>query len=467
MCDDIDHGGRRCPSSTAEGQRRRRAEKRERNAEKQLEAFIGATPFRPISGELTRMSSRPSYWDTDEWIEYEDTLRAAAERHGIEISELQHADGLWEGTSEPAGAYIVHADSFEQITDWAGELAGRYDQDSIMAGYFDPDGPDRVYSFAAGTGSQQQVQETLDILRAAGAPGGRLYDGKLEIAEPAEYPLPASAVNAIAARLGTEPTFARAHVAFVPGNDSYRRHQPIKEIQSLRERYADAHGFPQRTPIPRLTELDDIAAARAYAAAAHEPSHPQVARSYRTLRQHIGAQWDMLTKAGYTFEPWHGETEQPYADSAAMLADLRENKHLFYFRTEVSQHSEGALPPDHPMARSVTVTLPTGERAPMLANDVFRAVHDAIAHSEGHQFGPYGEKRAWWTHRACLPREARLALWCETRAQNCWTNAGPHMTTEGGTGQPRLIRRGEPGWMPLGERPYAQQKCCRVDSALL
>jgi hypothetical protein len=253
----------------------------------------------------------------------------------------------------------------------------------------------------------------------------------------------------------------------VPGNDSYRHHQPIKEIQSLRERYADAHGFPQRTPIPRLTELDDIAAARAYAAAPHEPAHPQVARSYRSLRQHIGAQWDMLTEAGYTFEPWHGETEQPYADSAAMLADLRENKHLFYFRTEVSQHSEGALPPDHPMARSVTVTLPTGERAPMLANDVFRAVHDAIAHSEGHQFGPYGEKRAWWTHRACLPREARLALWCETRAQNCWTNAGPHMTTEGEAGHPRLIRRREPGWMPLSERPYAQQKCCRVDSALL
>ncbi|MGG1909886.1 hypothetical protein AB1285_23295 [Microbacterium sp. NRRL B-14842] len=95
MCDDIDHGGRRCPSSTAAGQRRRRAEKREQNAEKQLEAFIGATPFRPVSGELMRMSSRPSYYDTDEWIEYEDTLRAAAERHGIEISELQHADGLW------------------------------------------------------------------------------------------------------------------------------------------------------------------------------------------------------------------------------------------------------------------------------------------------------------------------------------------------------------------------------------
>lgn len=467
MCDDIDHGGRRCPSSTADGQRRRRADRRATDAENQLEAFIGATPFRPISGELTRMSSRPSYYETDEWIEYDDTLRAAAERHGIEIVDSQRADGLWDNESEPAGAYVVRADNFEQITSWAGELAGRYDQDSIMAGYYDPDGPDHVFTFATGTGDPENVQHTLDILRDAGAPAGRLYNGRLEIAEPAEFPLPAAAVNLIAARLGTDPTFARAHVAFIPGNDSYKRHSPIKEIQSLRERYADVHGFPRRQPMPRLTERDDIAAARAYEAAPHEPRHPQITRSYRAFRQHITAQWDMLTEAGYRFEPWHGESEQPYADSAAMLEDLRTNKHLYYFRTEVSQHTEGALTPDHPMAKSVTVTMPSGEQSTMVANDVFRAVHDAIAHSEGHQFGPYGEKRAWWTHRACLPREARLALWCETRGQNCWTNAGPHMVNGSATESPQLLQRGDEGWMPVSDRPFAEQKCCRVDGALL
>src|SRR3546814_18291636 len=125
----------------------------------------------------------------------------------------------------------------------------------------------------------------------------------------------------------------------------------------------------------------------------------------------------MLTEAGDTFGPMHGETGQPCADSAAMLDDLRQNKHLFYFRTEVSQHTEGALPPEHPMARTVTVALPSGQRAPMLANDVFRAVHDAIAHSEGHQFGTYGEKRAWWTNRACFPRDPRLAPRCQTPPQ--------------------------------------------------
>ena len=461
MCEDIDHGGRRCPSSTADGQRRRRANQRAAAADDQVRAFIGATPFRPESVDLMRMSSRPTYYDTDEWIEYDETLRASAERHGIEISEADHADGLWEGESEPAGAYIVHADSFEQITSWASEIAGRYNQDSVMAGYYDPEGPDRVYTFPASGDEQSRVQHTLEILRDAGVSGGRLYDGKLEIAEPGEYPLPPAAVNAIASRLGVAPSFARARVAFIEGDARYLQHTPIKEIQSLRERYADAHS------LPHLTEIDDIAAARAYDAAPHEPNHPRVARSYRTFRQHIAAQWDMLTDAGYRFEPWHGESEQPYADSAAMLRDLRENKHLFYFRTDVSQHTEGALPPDHPMATTVTVTLPSGERSPMVANDVFRAVHDALAHSEGHQFGPYGEKRAWWTHRSCLPRDARLALWCETRAQNCWTNAGPHMVADSPDGELRLKRRGEDGWEPVNRRPYAQQKCVRVPSALI
>ena len=466
MCRDIDHGGRRCPRSTAAGQRQRRAEHRSRNADDRVRVFIGATPFRPESGDLMRMSSRPNYYDTDEWVEYDETLRASAERHGLQVTQTRHVDGLWEGTSEPAGAYLVRADSFDQIVGWAGELAGRYNQDSVMAGIFDPNGPDRVYSFPVELEQQERVQQVLDTLREAGVPGGRLYDGRLEIAEQAIYALPPNAINAIAARLGSSPRVARARVEFIEATEEHRRHTPIKEIQALRSAYANDHGFPRRRRMPHLTDVDDIAAARAYESAPHEPQHPRVARSYRSFRQHIAAQWDVLTRAGYRFEPWHGQAEQPYPDSAAMLADLRDNKHLYYFRTDASQNTEGSLPTGHPMAAEVTVDLPGGGRGRMLANDVFRAVHDAIAHSEGHQFGPYGEKRAWWAHRSCLPRDARLALWNETRAQNCWTNAGPHMTTTDPNGTTRLHQRGETDWIPLSQRPYAAQKTVRVHPSL-
>lgn len=410
-----------------------------------------------------RMSSRPSYYDTDEWIEFDDTLHAAAERHGVAIVDANAAQGVWMGDTEPAGAYVVRADSFDDVKAWAAEIAGRYDQDSVMAGLYDDNGPDTVYSFDTG---DRDTDGIVDAMRRAGVAGGRTYNGTLEIAALANDPLTPDTKRALAILLG-DPTTARARVEFVEKNDAYLKHTPIKEIQSLRQNYAAAHGFPIRERMPHLTSADDIAAARAYDAAPHDPTHPRVVRSYRSFRQHVAAQWNMLTEAGYSFEPWHGDQEQPYTGSAAMLADLRDNKRLFYFRTEVSQSTEGALPPDHPMAREVTVTMPDGSTQTMVANDVFRAVHDAIAHSEGHQFGPYGEKRAWWTHRSSLPREARLALWCETRAQNCWTNAGPHMTTVDDDGHTRLIDRSEDGWLPLTQRPYAEQKCVNVSPALL
>jgi hypothetical protein len=212
-----------------------------------------------------------------------------------------------------------------------------------------------------------------------------------------------------------------------------------------------------------MTELDDVAAAKAYAAAVHAPKSPAVRRSYRALHRHIQAQYVDFVGAGYTFEPWHSESsEQPYVDSAGMLKDLRENKHLFYFRTEVSDSTEGALPTGHPMARTVSVPDGQGTSRTMPLNDAFRAVHDAIAHGDGLMFGPEGEKRAWWTHRTCLPKEARMALFCETRGQNTWTNAGPHMREGDG-----VLKRGQPGWLPQPIRPYAEQKAARIPKGIV
>ncbi|MBE7702160.1 hypothetical protein H9623_17865 [Oerskovia sp. Sa1BUA8] len=463
MCRDKIEGGRRCPGCSPAARRAKRATDRHERATEAVEAFIGATPYRPESTDLMAMSSRPSYYDTDEWVEYDESIRAAAERHGVELVDERRAAGLWEGDSEPAAAYRVRADNPDDIRAWAGEVAGRYNQDSVMVGFYDKDGADVVYGFGSG---DVDADDALTSLRDAGFPAGRVYDGRLEVASTQDMPLGSNALAVLQARLGggTEDS---ANVEFIEKNERHLAHTPVKEIQMLRQNYAAEHGIPPRQPIPHLTERDDIAAALAYDAAEHDPTNPKVARSYRVFRQHVGQQWDVLTKAGYSFEPWHGDTEQPYANSAEMLADVRDNKHLYYFRTDVSQTTEGALPPDHPMARQVTVTMPDGTRRRMLANDVFRAVHDTIAHSEGHQFGPYGEKRAWWTHRSSLPRESRLALWCETRAQNTWTNAGPHMLDRDDDGTPRLKTRTDPGWLPISQRPYAAQKCVIVDRAFL
>lgn len=424
----------------------------------ELTAYIGATPFRPESAELLALDSRPSYYASEEWREYDDTIRNVGRLHQIEMLDDTPADGLWEGETEPAGAYTVRGDE-ECIRAWAGELAGRYNQDSVMVAFVDEAGPDRMYTFGSSTAID--AEDALDTLRMAGIPGGRVVNGTLQILQTSGQP-DQLALYAIQRRYG-QPEWTPVRAEFVEKNTDHSHHAPIRDIQALRQQYRERNGLSGRTALPHMTELDDVAAAKAYAAAVHDPKSPAVRRSYRALQRHIQAQYVDFVEAGYTFEPWHSESsEQPYADSAGMLKDLRDNKHLFYFRTEVSDSTEGALPTGHPMARTISVPDGQGTSRTMPLNDAFRAVHDAIAHGDGLMFGPEGEKRAWWTHRTCLPKEARMALFCETRGQNTWTNAGPHMRNGDS-----VLKLGQPGWLPQPIRPYAEQKAARIPKGLV
>lgn len=468
MCRSVADGGRRCnrPDHEQARQRRLRAARRHTEAQQQLTALIGATPFRPESGELMALSSRPSYYESDEWAEWSDRIQILAERYNVDlVAGCPHqtiADGLWMGEEEPSGSYLAIGRA-EDIDRWAGHIAGHYNQDAVMV--LHAGGPDVLYTFDQAPDAGQ----VLEAMQTAGIPGGRLVDGTLEIVSTKDAPVTDEALNLIRLRLGCDldqirktPVTAR----FITANDEHRQHTPIKELQWLRQRHAERYGLPPRGPAPHLTDLDDITAAQVYQHGEHEPQHPRIRRSYGTFISHITEQYDELTAAGYSFEPWTSDSGQPYANSAEMLADLRDRRHLWFYRTETSQHTDGALPLDHPMARSVTVHDTNGHVQHMVANDVFRAVHDAIAHSEGHQFGPAGERAAWWAHRSSLPRQAHLALWNETRGQNAWTNAGPHMQVTTADGSKRVLRRGEPGWLPIPARPYAQQKCVNAPAAL-
>ena len=60
---------------------------------------------------------------------------------------------------------------------------------------------------------------------------------------------------------------------------------------------------------------------------------------------------------------------------------------------------------------------------PMLANDVFRFVHDFFGHGTlGNSFGPIGEENAWNVHSRMYSPLARRAMTTETRGQNSWVN---------------------------------------------
>jgi predicted GNAT family acetyltransferase len=78
----------------------------------------------------------------------------------------------------------------------------------------------------------------------------------------------------------------------------------------------------------------------------------------------------------------------------------------------------------NPMLRE-TDELIGGRR--LLANDVFRIVHDYFGHiKEGIGFRADGEENAWRQHAAMYSDLARGAMTTETRGQNSWLNYGPH-----------------------------------------
>lgn len=161
--------------------------------------------------------------------------------------------------------------------------------------------------------------------------------------------------------------------------------------------------------------------------------------AYEALREELVDQWNYIVWSEYTLEPWT-QDGQPYANSAEMRADVRDNKHLYFFT--------GGEP--HPFLDSVVPE--TG----YTGNEMLRAVHDIFGHAaEGYGFGARGEENAWIHHSMMFSPLAQKALTTETRGQNSWVNFGPH------------------SHLPVTERPYADQKvallpdwCCDWKGAL-
>lgn len=135
-----------------------------------------------------------------------------------------------------------------------------------------------------------------------------------------------------------------------------------------------------------------------------------------------------------------------------MTEDVRENRHLYFLATHSRWGEADTHHADHPMLTPTGVVVDGVE---LLANDLFRVVHDVFGHAkEGHQFGPVGEERAWLEHYRMFSPLALPALTAETRGQTSWMYFGEHVRDASGS----VIARGEPGWLPVPDRPFAEQK---------
>lgn len=212
-------------------------------------------------------------------------------------------------------------------------------------------------------------------------------------------------------------------------NGAYKADVPVRGnplVHRIAKDYVAGAGFPS-------FQLGGVASsqiaepgrelARVYAGLTSNPNDPAVRAAYDAFTRETAAQGQALRAAGI-----HPEfvTEDPYRNSAEMMADVAKGK-IKVFKTP-----EGA----HPLLTPAQ-------------NDEFRFVHDVLGHARfGNQFGPYGEELAYRAHAPMYSPEARAAMATETRGQNSFVNFSPGAEA-----------------LPPSERPFAPQKAALLPPA--
>lgn len=228
-------------------------------------------------------------------------------------------------------------------------------------------------------------------------------------------------------------------LAPLPGAPAVRGfHGPDPRLVAVAEQYARDNGIELKRQAEYVKVDEDRARriAKAYDEMAHAPNDPRVKEAYANLIRQTVAQYRALERAGYKF--WFMDLSIPdnaeYASSPwNAMRDIRENKEMGVFPTEEGFGS-GATDlnvDDNPLLADTGIRWPTGSLGGkpkrVLANDLFRAVHDAFGHGlEGSGFRAQGEENAWQAHVRLFTGSAVGAITTETRGQNSWLNYGPY-----------------------------------------
>jgi hypothetical protein len=211
---------------------------------------------------------------------------------------------------------------------------------------------------------------------------------------------------------------------------------PDPRLVAVAEQYARDNGITLRRQA-EYAQVDPERAARiaaAYEAMPHAPNDPRVKAAYKELIAQTLAQYRALEKAGYKF--WFINLDKPdnveYASSPwNAMRDIRANKVMGVFPTDDGFGSGDFDPASNPLLEDTGIKWPSGSlfgpRKRVLANDLFRAVHDAFGHGlEGSGFRAQGEENAWQAHVRLFTGSAVAAITSETRGQNSWLNYGPN-----------------------------------------
>jgi len=226
------------------------------------------------------------------------------------------------------------------------------------------------------------------------------------------------------------------------------RREANEDVRRIRNGFMDERGIePEARIEDTYAEVDPDFAKRLadwYETAEVNYDDPKMLAAYRQFGKETLDQYKYLVDQGYEMIPWAGKG-QPYADSADMIEDLRNNKRLYYYKTVNPEeaNSFGSNPEafreamrKNPLLEDTGIEVLDSEGNPykQTYNDLFRGVHDILGHgAEGFQFGPQGEENAYRSHAVMFSPLARQAMATEPRAQNSWVNFGPNRRNPDGT----------------------------------
>lgn len=208
----------------------------------------------------------------------------------------------------------------------------------------------------------------------------------------------------------------------LPGNTQGR---PIERVVRAARAYAVAQGLPIRRQAEYVRADPERGAriAEAYEQMEHNPEDPAVAAAYQAMIEETLAQYQYVKASGIEIEFIEPGQPDPYPGGPReVLADL-ERGHLWVFPTDQGFGTLAEAEASNPLLAPTDEFV--GDRR-LLANDVFRIVHDFFGHGiEGSGFGARGEENAWQSHMRLYTEAALPAVTSETRGQNSWVNFGP------------------------------------------
>lgn len=200
---------------------------------------------------------------------------------------------------------------------------------------------------------------------------------------------------------------------------------PFQTARDAADAYREKSGLglPEPQTYVKVDPKFGARVAQAFDEMVHNPNDPQTKAAYAALIDETTAQYQAIKDTGLKIEFITGK--DPYAASPRLaVEDVKNNNHLWVFPTEAGFGSGEVQ--DSPMLAPTDEKI--GDRT-LLANDVFRIVHDYFGHvKEGNGFRADGEENAWRIHASMYSPLARAAMTTETRGQNSWLNFGPHGT---------------------------------------